>query len=426
MSAARVLRMFWILSTALLLFYCKEADFSGGNARPGKKSTNADPRKGGKGDPLDPKKGGKEDPSDPNGPPETLDSGGGSSNTSRLPKPKFALLARDLRCGLCHVQINGDLSTIGNVMSFEPDRSLTAPGSDDHIVSPFRMFSLKGEYNEKINGTWFISGSFPNDRSKSKMKLKVSGGLKERYVGPEIPKTFPVLDMAKVAKVALGTLDGKDNKGVDVKIAGSSPSNVILDGTSSPIAIKGEVLINGDLAIRGKYIGIGTIYVSGNIYIAGNITASQSAFPFPQDKTSAIARGKTQISSTNIDGLALVSNSAIIMGDPNHATVTGTSKMSPPPVASNNVAGWFPGGVSGYRTFYNGKIGPGISSQWDAFLYAKTMIAGKTGPYVLNGGMICDSFHILGTGSATNVNTINYDYRLQSGLKVMEAFDTAF
>ena len=114
------------------------------------------------------------------------------------------------------------------------------------------------------------------------------------------------------------------------------------------------------------------------------------------------------------------------MGDPNHATVTGTSKMSPPPVASNNVAGWFPGGDSGYRSFYTGKIGHGISSQWDAFLYAKTMIAGKTGPYVLSGGMICDSFHILGTGSATNVNTINYDYRLQSGLKVMEAFDAAF
>jgi hypothetical protein len=390
---------------------CQEKSFSGQGRRGSGK-----PGKPGDGDGVPPST-----PAPPGG--DDLGTGDGSDHISTLKKPAFALMARDLRCGMCHLTIKGDLVTTGDVMSFEPDRSLPAPGSDDHILSPFRIFTKKGEYDERIEGTWFISGVFPNDRSKTEMKLTVTNEVKQNYVGPEIPKSgFPKLVLAKAEAVSKGTLTGKDNAGKDVSITGKSASNVILDGTTSPIKINGEVLVNGDLVILGSYSGRGTIYATGNIYIAGSITASDSAFPFPADKIQALARGKELALAGQKDALALVANSSIILGDSRHQTVTGTPKITPPPVKHDNVMTWFPD----YSKLYKGKVGKNINLRLDAFLYSQNMIAGKTGNYVLNGGMICDSFHILGIGSEAGRNVINYDFRMAHGLKIMEAFDDSF
>jgi hypothetical protein len=423
-----------ILGASILSLWasCKHADFAGRSNKGGRSGGNNND--GGK-NPNDPNDPDNNDPNNPgNGTPTPnggLGTGDGSGRVSVYPKPKFALMSRDLRCGMCHLQVNGDLATAGDVMPFDPDRSLPAPGSDDHIRSPFRWITLVGEYNEKVNGTWFVKGSFPSGRSRTEMKLAVSGGIKENYTGVEIPKSgFPVLDLAKAAAVSKGTLEGKDQAGADVRVLGSAPTNIVIDGSNTPFKIAGEILVNGDLVILGRYSGIGTIYATGNIYVAGSISASSSPFPFAVDlsqRAAAIAQGKAKVQQEGLDALALVSNSAIIVGDPNHQTVSVSSKMSPPPVAEKNIFSWYPGNENGYRNLYKGKVGKGIPIKWDAFFYSKTMIAGKTGPYVLNGGMISDSFHILGlANSGISPNTINYDYRMMSGLKVMEAFDTSF
>ena len=289
-----------------------------------------------------------------------------------LTKPKFALMARDLRCGLCHMRINGDIVSSGDVMSFEPDRSIPAPGSDDHIVSPFRGLTLTGEYDEKINGTWFVKGRFPQDRSKTKMKLSVSGGIKENY--------------------------------------------------------SGDVLVKGDVVIIGTYIGRGTIYATGNIYIAGNIKPTKSAFPFPTERSAAMESGRTKAENRDTDALALAAKSSIIVGNPTERTVTLTPTKTAPPVPENNVYKWFPGGQGAYIGFVNNRFGPTKPTLIEAYLYAENLIAGKIGSYVINGGMMCDSFHILGTRGAfvPNTNQINYDYRFAGGLNVLQALNGAF
>ena len=410
-----------LVFTCMSNLACKEQSFAGRSERrdSGSDGTKKPPGKpGGPPSDADPNK------KPPGGTPEDLGTDSGNKELSTLKKPKFALMARDLRCGMCHVTINGDLVSTSNVMTFEPDSRIPAPGSDDHIVTPYRIFSMAGEYNEIINGSWFINGSFPSDRSKTKMKLVTTSGIKENYTGPEVPKNgFPKLDLAKAAKVSVGTLEGKDNKGADVKITGTSPGNVVLDGTKATIKISGEVLVNGDLIILGKYEGRGTIYTKGNIYIAGSIEATKPAFPFSPSRAEALAEGKSRAAAAQMDGLALVANSSIILGDPNHQTVSGTPKLSPSPVADKNVLTWYPT----YSSIYSGKIGKGIDLKLDVFLYAQHTIAGKTGLYTINGGMICDSFHILGLGkSSGGRNVINYDFRMANGLKVMEAFDDSF
>jgi hypothetical protein len=341
-----------------------------------------------------------------------------------LTKPKFALMARDLRCGLCHMSINGDIVSAGNVMSFEPDKSIPAPGSDDHIVSPFRGMTLSGEYDERINGTWFIKGTFPQDRSKTVMKLAVSGGIKENYTGVEIPpKGFPPLDLAVAESVAKGSLEAQN-----VKISGVHSGNVVLDGDVAPIKLNGEVLVRGDVVIIGTYSGRGTIYATGNIYIAGNIRPTRSAFPFPLEKTSAMADGRNKAENRDTDALALAAKSSIILGNPAERAVTTTPTRVKPPVPEQNVFSWFPGGQSAYKGFVSKKFGHSIKTHVEAFLYAENLIAGKIGSYTLNGGMMCDSFHILGTRGAfaQNSNQINYDYRFAGGLEVLQALNGSF
>jgi hypothetical protein len=341
-----------------------------------------------------------------------------------LTKPKFALMARDLRCGLCHMRINGDIVSSGDVMSFEPDRSIPAPGSDDHIVSPFRGLTLTGEYDEKINGTWFVKGRFPQDRSKTKMKLSVSGGIKENYSGVEIPpKGFPTLDLAVAESVSKGTLEAKN-----IKISGVHTGNVVLDGEVGAIKLAGDVLVKGDVVIIGTYIGRGTIYATGNIYIAGNIKPTKSAFPFPTERSAAMESGRTKAENRDTDALALAAKSSIIVGNPTERTVTLTPTKTAPPVPENNVYKWFPGGQGAYIGFVNNRFGPTKATLIEAYLYAENLIAGKIGSYVINGGMMCDSFHILGTRGAfvPNTNQINYDYRFAGGLNVLQALNGAF
>ncbi len=48
-------------------------------------------------------------------------------------------MARDLRCGLCHVTVNGDIVSVVDVMSFEPDKSLPAPAVMTTFAVHFRF-----------------------------------------------------------------------------------------------------------------------------------------------------------------------------------------------------------------------------------------------------------------------------------------------
>jgi len=53
---------------------------------------------------------------------------------------------------------------------------------------------------------------------------------------------------------------------------GQSQSNVILDGSVTPITLNGTVFIDGDVVIRGRVRGSGTILARGNVYVMGDLT----------------------------------------------------------------------------------------------------------------------------------------------------------
>lgn len=393
------------LATLFLFTGCSGGEMAGsGNSyRMMKKKGSSDPGK---------------NPKDPNDGDNGLDVD--NNGKTYLTKPKFAMMARDLRCGMCHLKINGDIVSAEDVMSFKPDPTILAPGSDDHIIS----ISPAGQYNERVNGTWFIKGIFPKDRSKTQMQLTVSGGIKENYTGIEIPpKGFPKLDLATAESVAKGTLESGGNK-----ITGVYTGNLVLDGKSSPIKINGEILVKGDVVISGTYLGQGTIYSTGNIYIAGNIKATNSAFPFPATKDAAMEDGRAKSKSQQYDALALAAKSSIIVGNPRDRAVEITPKKVPPPVDEKNVFSWFPGREGGYMSLIAGKFGMGIKTTIEAFLYSENLIAGKIGSYTINGGLMCDSFHILGTEGIfiPGNNTVNYDYRFAGGLDVLQALNSGF
>jgi hypothetical protein len=48
-------------------------------------------------------------------------------------------------------------------------------------------------------------------------------------------------------------------------------SNLILDGTTTPIEINGTVYVDGDVVIKGKIKGNGKIVARGNVYVVGDI-----------------------------------------------------------------------------------------------------------------------------------------------------------
>lgn len=105
---------------------------------------------------------------------------------------------------------------------------------------------------------------------------------------------------------------------------GQSPSNVILDGSVTPITLSGTVFINGDVVIRGRVRGNGTILARGNVYVMGDLTydcgtestlvACDYSTPNRLPQLSLIAGGSTlmgdflSIDTFRAEGLNLLQN----------------------------------------------------------------------------------------------------------------------
>lgn len=53
---------------------------------------------------------------------------------------------------------------------------------------------------------------------------------------------------------------------------GQNPTNLLLDGSVTPIVINGTVFVDGDVVLRGFVRGNGTLLARGNIYVMGDLT----------------------------------------------------------------------------------------------------------------------------------------------------------
>ena len=354
--------------------------------------------------------------------------------------PRFAMLVNDLKCGMCHIRINGDVASTSNVSDW----------SEIHV-------DLSAE---KIAGTWYSAKSWTDKASASKKyNITVSGGVQQNYVGNKVPNkpdtstpTFPVINFIAAESRMSGTLTGAGADGSEVMVDKLAIGNTVIIGTKeNPMIIDGSVLIKGDLVIKGPYKGVGSVYVTGNIYIPGNITATESVFPFPADPAAALVKGAKLVKDKTGDALGLAAAKSIFVADLttkiyDHELTPASQKRGV--LGIDNIYDWYPSGQAGYSSLYEESIDCEKNTLQplqgfnliEAYLYAGGSIGGisRRGSWAINGGVITDVVHLLGTVSpsknlpngcpsiASSVhqypqdgNYINYDYRMSAGLRVL-------
>ena len=140
--------------------------------------------------------------------------------------PRFAMLVNDLKCGMCHIGINGDVASTSNVSDW----------SEIHV-------DLSAE---KIAGTWYSAKSWTDKASTTKKyNITVTGGVQQNYVGNKVPNkpdtttpTFPVINFIAAESRMAGTLTGAGADGSDVIVDKVAIGNTVIIGTKdSPMVI---------------------------------------------------------------------------------------------------------------------------------------------------------------------------------------------
>jgi hypothetical protein len=434
---------FKLILAAIALTACNESGLSGSGKAQRSSDAAKDPAGDGGADGA-PDGSGKGDagasaPDTGNGP----DGGSDSDDvvdTSVPPPPRasFGILVNDLRCGMCHVTVRGDVLSTSPVNDW----------SGTHT----------GMYDERVEGRWLAAQGWSNSTELGlAAKIDVTGGVEQNSSAKALPKDldgdgapdFPQIAFDKIGARMRGRVEA-DGKKIDRVHKG----NAVLIGTSSkPIKLDRDVLVEGDLVIKGHYQGRGTIYVTGNIYIPFDLRAKRSPFPFPDGKEAAKARGEELAKADETDALGLAAGGSILVADLR-------SQLYDMPMVQPNarraaldvdrVYQWYPGGAAGYTALYeaagscsgatDGEVGS--FNMIEAFLYTRKAVAGvaRGNSYAVNGGMIADIWHILGTGgglggplgfggcSGTSPvhgyeagrNHVNYDHRMAAGLQILE------
>lgn len=348
------------------------------------------------------------------------------TDVSTAPPPtrsraRFGLLINNPGCAFCHLEVNGDVVTVGNL---EQGMQIVPMPS-----------------NSSVNGDWFIEGTIQNQMQIPNMpgffsiKDIVRGVAEENSNNDALPldvdndgrRDFPEFDKIKTN----GSLVGVDDKGTKVVIKGQAAKDVILIGTKSkPIKLGGDVYLDGSLIIAGWFQGVGNIYASGAIFIPANLKAVKTAFPMP--KTKEKAKEHAAGTMKNTDGLGLATKSAIIIGG-----IDSARSMFGFVTKTDHSGSVFPNLFISEDRYYglhdsNPKVcsmgGVGAVTHIDAFLYAKQEIAGhiQGGNYTINGGVITPLLNLLGSGQCGKMNQINYDYRVYMGMPLLGQLEPYF
>lgn len=439
------LKLKWVAFIFLFGFAtaCSSSDFAGSAAE--KKSENgkdAPAKQGKKGE------GGADDP-------DLLNNAGGGGKNGKIGSeddviqskviPQFAMMARDFECTACHMQIRGDVVSLGKVSNWSSMHFTNEPG------------------RELVKGKWYVQQSFSLKTydGKSDYPVKVEKGVVENYNGSLMPKAFPVIDFAAIRTIVVGKAEAPAN---NQSVTNVHKGNLVLLGTvAQPIKLQGEVLVEGDLVIKGFYEGVGTIYVTGNIYIPFDLRAKRSAFPFPENDDDALKKAKEIVANKGADALGLAAGKSVMIAEletmlyptmdqavnvakwPADFIATLAGKMRPD-LEVESVYGWYPGGKAEYTKLYessynclNGASVPHGFNLVEAYIYARKTIGGlaRSNSWAINGGIIADSVHILGRGGwhvnsqpcpskahpvhgyVMNRNYINFDFRMKTGLEIM-------
>jgi hypothetical protein len=220
----------------------------------------------------------------------------------------LALLARDTNCIYCHLQVNGDVGSLGNLR----------PGWGKELggIRPPKGWedgwgSGGSAGGSVVNGDAYIAVGAkasrddsanlePDKITQSGIDKKVNGAIfkgviKENYTGRPLPRDtngdniadFPAIQR----QIARNSADGRVSSAAlmytvafnedltsaptssnQTALSGVVNGNLILEGTpSNPIVLDGDIFVEGDVVIKGYVKGRGAIYSGRNVYVAGNI-----------------------------------------------------------------------------------------------------------------------------------------------------------
>ncbi len=346
-------------------------------------------------------------------------------------------------------------------------------GSIDHAEG----VKCKGPGDLTARHDWYAAKQF-------RMPLSViQGTLHRPHSGLPLPKDvtndgypdFPTLDYASLKTKVSGVLTSTavaasswhDAQIPSDTIAPRAQRNVVIVGDAAhPFQIDGEVLVQGDLVIKGRFVGNGTIYVSGNVYIPHDLIATNTAFPFSENETTASTQGKDRVNGAK-DSLAIVAAGMIFAGDnyPQYA-----NPLTNPYVQA--MYGWYPGGKVAFKRLYEPvwncqtNTMPSFTKAAyehcdcnvhggfnviEANLYAWKGVRGSSGAwkdantyvpnsYAIDGTVLTTSFDIVTTpdlcatpnnahpvhGYPQGKSYVNFDYRLLHGLKAFSQLKPAF
>ncbi len=378
-------------------------------------------------------------------------------------------MVSDLNCTLCHLEVHGTVVSLGNA----------SPVREDSNGKIFGRWLATGLYQTdnalrvppRLGGIIVTDGVVASyDNAGKELPVDAVTGL----------PTFPVLDFTTLAAKMQGSLAAPASGSSVTAIDKVSTANTVLIGTAAqPIKITRDIFIQGDLVIKGVYSGVGTIYVSGNIYIPANLVAAAPvAFPYTDDPIAAKKAAAADLAAGGKDALGLATAKNIFIGDiENYTDLSSPASggvaagahgarqesvytidlvAAPASLFNATVNGvwdiyaWYP--ELQYELLYESvtpcwtasarALAPGHAwgerawNRIDAYIYAGKAIAGvsRASNWTLNGGMIAQSMHIvsgsdsalIGANAQCSPSRINFDYRLQNGLQVLEHLGAMF
>lgn len=385
----------------------------------------------------------------------------GSGQTGRMrahiklpspPVPSFGLLVNDLRCGMCHTKVHGDVVSVQSVPPF------------NRWHKPWLAI---------VEGAWYSAKSWEAEKeSRGNFKIHIKDAregkvheyhqgrpLPGRYVKGQFKVEFPKINFQKLSSYQSADKFSCSPRPLKLMAPSTTGGGILITGTEkNPYQLKGDLHVKGDLVIYGHYSGVGTIYVDGNVYIPFDLLAKRSFLRDYLDPADAKARAAKAVKEQSHDALAIATKRNIIIGefdykkDPNASVWFHKStpdEMQGDTIGIRQVYRWFPGGRSAFEglfgTAYNCKSNNsaghrGSINLIEAYLYAENTIGGLAlaNSYSINGGVIANHYHMVSEAMACqagqhpvhkrpmNFSYINYDYRMLHGLRLLDRFSAYF
>jgi hypothetical protein len=257
----------------------------------------------------------------------------------------LAMLSKDTTCMYCHLQVNGDVGSLGETLR---------PGWGKEGAQGINS----GRFSN-INGTVYTTGTVSadgtvRDNSGNVTVMNgttVTGGVEENSSSTKLPRdddniAFPPIERKTAQEGAKGSIksaaiiytvpeggtlsasdfDSNFNlKSNQTTLSGNNTSNVVLIGTKdNPILLEGDLYFDGDVIIQGYVKGRGAIYAGRNVYIAGNVTYTN---PPPNcTKSSDPDSCARQAIRNKKDELRLGARGNVVMGDYTETNLDGSRK----------------------------------------------------------------------------------------------------